>query len=75
MSNVQIRNVPEEIHRTLKARAALKGLSLSDYLLHEMTALAKRPTLEEVLERIARREPVELSETTADAVRAGRDSR
>jgi plasmid stability protein len=38
--HIQIRNVPEELHRTLKARAALAGMSLSDYLLHECRKLA-----------------------------------
>jgi len=44
---VQIRNVPDALHRTLKARAALAGMSLSDYLLAELRQLAERPSLEE----------------------------
>ncbi|MBK9071509.1 MAG: hypothetical protein IPL79_10970 [Myxococcales bacterium] len=45
---VQVRNVPQHIHRTLKARAAQQGTTLSDYLLAEMKLLAERPTLEEL---------------------------
>ncbi len=54
---VQIRNVPEDVHRTLKARAARAGMTLSDYLLSEVRAAAARPTLEELLERLRRRRP------------------
>jgi hypothetical protein len=72
---IQIRNVPEALHRKLKARAAQAGISLSDYLLHEMRKSAERPTLEEFLERIRSRAPVRLRETPAEAVRAERDRR
>ncbi len=72
---IQIRNVPEPIHRILKSRAALMGLSLSDYLLEELTRSAQRPTLQEVLDRIAGREPVQGGLSSADAVRAERDGR
>lgn len=72
---IQIRHVPEELHRELRARAARSGRSLSDYLLAELTELAARPTLEELFERISHREPVEPEEPTDVAVRAERDSR
>ena len=72
---IQIRNVPESIHRTLKSRAALAGMSLSDYLLKELRLLAERPTMEEMRKRLQQREPVVLTESAADAVRAERDSR
>jgi len=72
---IQIRNVPDAIHRTLKARAAKAGMSLSDYLLREIREVAERPTHEEMMERLRSREPVTLSESTAEAVRAERDSR
>ena len=49
---IQIRNVPEDLHRRLKAKAARLGMSLSDYLLSEIRPLADRPTREEVLEQI-----------------------
>ena len=72
---IQIRNVPDSLHRRLKSRAALAGMSLSDYLLHQIREVAERPTIEEMRARLARRSPVTLSIDTADAVRAERDSR
>lgn len=54
MSTMQIRNVPPEVSRALKARAAANGQSLSDYLLAEVTKIASRPTIDEMTERIAR---------------------
>jgi antitoxin FitA len=72
---IQIRNVPDALHRKLRARAARSGRSLSDYLLAELTELARQPTLEELFERISHREAVEPSEPTAAAVRAERDAR
>lgn len=72
---IQIRNVPDALHRTLKARAALAGMSLSDYLLAELRQVAERPTLDELRERLRRQEPVSLRESAAKAVRAERDSR
>jgi len=49
MKVVQIRNVPDHVHPTLKARAAMAGLSLSDYLLEQLEAAARRPTIDEVI--------------------------
>jgi plasmid stability protein len=72
---IQIRNVPDTLHRTLKSRAALAGMSLSDYLLKEIRLVAERPTMEEMRRRLHQREPVHLPESAADAVRAERDSR
>ncbi len=72
---VQIRNVPAALHRRLKARAALAGLSLSDYLLEELRSAAERPTPDELRERLAAREPVAPSERPAEAVRAEREGR
>jgi len=71
---IQIRNVPDEIHRTLKARAALAGQSLSDYLLDEIRQVAERPTLKEMLERLAQLEPVESPWSAAELIRAERDT-
>jgi len=48
---IQIRNVPDELHRRLKSRAALAGMSLSDYLLNEIRQVAERPTLDELRAR------------------------
>jgi plasmid stability protein len=72
---IQIRNVPDALHRRLKSRAALAGMSLSDYLLQQIREVAERPTIEEMRARLARRSTVTLSIDTADAVRAERDSR
>ena len=57
---IQIRNVPDDLHRTLKARAATEGMSLSDYLLRELRQLTAQPTPAEFLERLRQREPVKL---------------
>lgn len=70
---IQIRNVPPQIHRELKARAARAGMSLSDYLLDEAKRIVERPTLEEMLERLKTRPRVNLSVSTADIIRAERD--
>ena len=72
---VQIRNVPSDLHRQLKARAALEGMSLSDYLLREVRRAAERPTLEEMQRRLAGRTPVRLRTPPAAAVRAERERR
>lgn len=72
---VQIRNVPEELHRELKARAAREGRSLSDYLLRELERLAARPPVDDVLARLHRRGHLDVGEDPAAAVRAERDAR
>jgi antitoxin FitA len=72
---IQIRNVPDRLHRRLKSRAALAGMSLSDYLLAEIREAAERPTLDELRERLHGRAATALSVAPADAVRAERDSR
>jgi len=70
---IQIRNVPDTLHRELKSRAALAGMSLSDYLLSEIREVAERPTLAELRARVKSRPRVTLSISPADAVRAERD--
>ena len=72
---IQVRNVPEGLHRTLKARAAMAGMSLSDFLLAEMRRLAERPTIAELRERLRRRSPVVDGISAAEAVRCERDAR
>lgn len=72
---IQIRNVPENLHRQLKSRAALAGQSLSDYLLDEIRQAAERPTSSELRARLAAYPVADLSMSAADAVRAERDSR
>lgn len=70
---IQIRNVPDVLHRRLKSRAALAGMSLSDYLLGEIREVAERPTLEELRARLQGRSGVTPSVGPAQAVRAERD--
>ena len=72
---VQIRNVPDDVHRKLKARAALSGLSMSDYILAELARSLERPTRQEFLERLSTRAPVAVKPRPASAVRAERDAR
>ncbi len=72
---IQIRNVPDARHRRLKSRAALAGMSLSDYLLHEIREVAERPSLDELRARLARRSSIATSVPPTEAVRAERDSR
>ena len=72
---IQLRNVPDTLHRTLKARAAMAGMSLSDYLLAEMKEMAARPTLQELRERLHRRKRVSLRVDTAQLVREEREAR
>jgi plasmid stability protein len=70
---IQIRNVPDSLHRELKARAAMQGTSLSDYLLAEIRRTAEKPTLEELRERLKRRTPISPTVSPAEAVREERD--
>jgi len=72
---VQIRNVPDDLHRKLKARAALAGMSISEFLLREIERSLKRPTREELLARLRSRERVEPREPIAAAVAAEREGR
>jgi len=72
---IQLRNVPDPLHRKLKARAATEGMSLSDYLISEIRKIAERPTLTELWQRLQQRTPVNSPLSAADAVRAERDGR
>lgn len=72
---IQVRNVPDGVHRTLKRRAAEAGMSLSDYLLAELEVIAAQPTIEEVVARHRVRERRRVREPAADAIRAERDAR
>jgi plasmid stability protein len=72
---IQLRNVPDALHRSLKARAALAGMSLSDYLLAEIREIAERPTLAELRDRLHRRKPVSAEFDTALLVREEREER
>jgi len=75
MKLLQIRNVPDDVHRKLKARAALAGMSLSEFALAELRRAAERPTREELLARIAARPQARLRRAPAEVVRAERDAR
>lgn len=70
---IQIRQVPDELHQQMKVRAALAGMSLSEYLLQELRRLARRPTREEMVERLRRRQSQRPSVSPAQAVRQLRD--
>lgn len=69
---IQLRNVPDELHRKLKARAATSGQSLSDYLIAEIRAVAERPSTAEMRYRLLQRAPAKVRESAARAVRAER---
>lgn len=72
---IQIRNVPDDLHRKLKTRAAANGRTLSDYLLAEIQEIADKPTLAEMLDHLGRVEPVRATPAPAELVRQDRDSR
>ncbi len=71
---IQIRHVPDDLHRALKAKAARLGMSLSDYLLSEIAAVAERPTLGEWVDRVRSRKPAVVDETPAEIIRRHRDA-
>ena len=72
---IQLRNVPDALHRQLKARAALAGLPLSDYLIREVRKIAEKPTPEQMRERLRLREPYRGRVSPTEVVREERDSR
>ena len=72
---IQIRNVPRTLHATLKARAALAGQSLSDYLVQELRRVAERPTPAELLARLGTRKPIRPRLSPVRALRAERERR
>ena len=69
---LQIRNVPNDLHRRLKSRAAITGMSMSDYVLREIERSLSRPTREEVFARIAELPPIELDPSPAEVLREER---
>jgi plasmid stability protein len=72
---IQLRHVPDPLHRRLKARAALAGLSLSDFLVREIRKIAEQPTPEEMADRLNRRAPYTGSISPTAILRQERDSR
>lgn len=71
---IQIRNVPDDVHRKLKIRAAAEGVTLSELLGRAARQLADRPTLGDMIERLRAREPVRTRTPAAAAIRAARDA-
>jgi plasmid stability protein len=72
---IQVRDVPEHVHGTLKSRAAREGMSLSDFLKRELARVAERPTMQEWLERGQHTKPIRADRSPAQVVRELRDSR
>ena len=70
---IQVRNVPDEVHRKLKNRAALAGMSLSAYALAELRSCLDRPTTDELIQRLRTRVPVSVRPRPADAIREERE--
>lgn len=73
MTMIQIRNVPDDVHRRLKARAAMEGVSLSDLALAELRRSLDRPTRRELLDLVAGRDPVDAGPSSVRLVEAGRE--
>lgn len=74
-ATLQVRNVPPEFHRRLKARAAMEGLSMSEYILREVGKALDRPMREEILDRLRAQPDRRLSRSPADVIRAERGAR
>ena len=72
---IQLRNVPDSLHRKLKARAAMEGMSLSEYLIAEVRRSAERPSLGELRQRLAQRTAIKPSVSPAQVVREDREAR
>lgn len=72
---IQVRDVPDELHNTLKARAAREGMSLSDFLKREMQLMAERPSVQEWLDLIQHIKPVAWKQSAAEIIREMRDTR
>lgn len=75
MASLQIRHVPDDVHRRLKTRAAMAGMSLSEYALAELVRAVQRPTIAELNERIRALPPIDLGDGAVTAVREGRNDR
>lgn len=74
MAMIQIRHVPDDVHRRLKARAAMEGVSLSELALAELRRSLDRPTRRELLELVASREPVRSGRSSSELVEAARNA-
>jgi antitoxin FitA len=74
-TTVQVRKVPVDLHRRLKAWAAIEGMTMSDFIRRELAKVLERPTRHEVLERLRSRPMRRLKTRPAEALRAERDVR
>ena len=74
MPNVQVRDVPPDVHRRLKSQAALAGQSLNDFLLARLSEIARLPTVPELAERICERPPY-TGPSSASVIREERETR
>jgi plasmid stability protein len=72
---IQVRDVPESVHSTLKSRAAREGMSLSDFIKRELERVAERPTMQEWLERTRNAKPIATKMSAARVIRELRDER
>lgn len=72
---IQVRDVPESVHGTLKSRAAREGMSLSNFIKRELERVAERPTMQEWLERARQAKPIPSRRTAAQVIRKLRDQR
>ena len=72
---IQVRDVPDPVHSTLKARAAREGMSLSDFIKRELERVAERPTMREWLEDVQQAKPIRVKQSAAQVIREMRDSR
>jgi plasmid stability protein len=72
---IQIRNVPDELYRKLKSRAARQDIPLSDYMLREISSVAERPTIRELAERLATRTSSKIQDSSAETLRRERNQR
>jgi len=72
---IQIRNVPDAVHRQIKARASLAGMSMSEFILQELQRVIERPSRDELLDRISKLPGVEVEPSPSELIRSERDSR
>jgi antitoxin FitA len=72
---IQVRDVPDSVHDTLKSRAAREGMSLSDFIKRELERVAERPTMQEWLERAQQAKPIPSKRTAAQVIREVREER
>lgn len=73
MAALQIRNVPKDVHRELKKRAAAHGMSLSEYALAELVRSTQQPTMDELAARVRALPPVEIGDAAIEIIRVHRD--